>query len=54
MEYSLKEAGMPYQYVLILPLYIAVAPKLDNNHKILIRQIEKSIIFMIYFQMLEL
>lgn len=30
MEYSLKEAGMPYQYVSIQPLYIVVALKRDN------------------------
>lgn len=31
MKYSLKEAGMPYQYILIQPLYIVVALKRDNT-----------------------
>jgi len=31
MKYSLKEAGMTYQYILIHPLYIVVAPKRDNT-----------------------
>ncbi len=31
MKYSLKEADMPYQYMLMQPLYIVVALKRDNN-----------------------
>lgn len=31
MEYSLKEADMPYQYILIQTLYIVVAHKRDNT-----------------------
>ena len=32
MKYSLKEAGMPYQYILIQPLYIVLDFKSDNSH----------------------
>ncbi len=31
MKYSLKEADMPYQYILMQPLYIVVALKRDNT-----------------------
>ena len=31
MKYSLKEADMPYQYMLMQTLYIVVALKRDNN-----------------------
>lgn len=31
MKYSLKEADMPYQYILMQPLYIVIALKRDNT-----------------------
>lgn len=31
MKYSLKEAGIPYQYILLEPQYIVVALKRENT-----------------------
>ncbi len=36
MKYSLKEAGMPYQYILLEPQYIVVALKHENYSEILV------------------